>query len=173
MKINLYEQTEHDIATAVTLFKKLGWEQDGWDIVYLEDKNDVEVVTCDIVPIDHPHGVPYTEKRYKTKFTLALYPELLSFDYIYREGKSNDKISNESFLTPWVACKYTIFPDENPDRVISELKDYMLNTFPLRPFYDEDATGKIFTKKIGNDCIDIICYINPSFPNGWWQNHVL
>ena len=43
----------------------------------------------------------------------------------------------------------------------------------LKPFYDEDATFGIYSDELRNGYERYTFYVNPDFPEGWWENHTL
>ena len=55
--------------------------------------------------------------------------------------------------------------------------EQVLNAIGLKPFKDEDAggNGKIFVKQRKDmpGYVIAYCYVNPDFPEGWWENHTL
>ena len=47
---------------------------------------------------------------------------------------------------------------------------------PWKPFYDEDATFGIYRMKTSpydRNETQYIFYVNPDYPDGWWENHTL
>ena len=64
------------------------------------------------------------------------------------------------------------------EKGLKEVLEQVLNAIGLKPFKDEDAGphgGKIFVKhrKDIPGYVIAYCYVNPDFPGGRWENHVL
>ena len=112
------------------------------------------------------------------KLILVTYAELLSYGYVYRAGVSGDKKTYEEVVTPWLACRIELEGDQSTkghNEVIKELKEWT-KKLPWKPFYDEDATFGIYrmkTSPYSRDWTQYVFYVNPDYPDGWWENHTL
>lgn len=110
---------------------------------------------------------------------LVIYPELLRYGYVYREGVSGDKKTYVDHAVVWLACKIELEGEQSTDwhsDVLKELKEYVKEKFPWKPFYDEDACHGIYSRQCSpysRDWTKYVFYVNPHFPNGWWENHAL
>lgn len=103
---------------------------------------------------------------------IALYPELLEYTYVYRPGYKEKEAIQEDCTEAWIACKATILhktEEENRRKSLEELKNWLCNDCILKPFRDEDAYLGIYKQQQE----DFVFYINPNYPNGWWDNHTL
>lgn len=89
-----------------------------------------------------------------------LYPEFLT----YSTGGKGKPI--ETLLEVWIACE---IEDDEIDTAGNIVKELLKKSY-LKPFKDEDAIKGIFARK-GE--YKIAFYMNPDYPQGYWQNHVL
>ena len=106
----------------------------------------------------------------KFRWSLMVYPRLLTYDYVYKEG-SNDTALSEEVSTLWIACCCE-FLTTDIESITPQLEEF-IKILPLRPFYDEDAYHKYFSKQEKHEWTRLIFYLNPDYINGWWQNHAL
>ena len=114
---------------------------------------------------------------------LVLYPELLSYTYIWYEGAGvydNEKNKrSEEVTTPWIACRLELEGQHSTDwhfNVLNELKEWIDNKLLIKPFKDEDAQHQIYSRQCSayiRDWTKYIFYLNIDYPNGWWENHTL
>lgn len=154
MKINLDPYLQMELTLITRLFESKGWTT--------EDEHAVR-------------------KKFDGKeIYLVFYPELLSYEYTYTPGdSSNDsKTVSEYHRIPWIACRMEFEGEEVKDheKYLTAVKEWVDKNIPLKPFYDEDATYGIYAKKCSpysRDWTQYIFYLNPDFPDGWWQNHAL
>lgn len=153
MKINLERQLKGEAQLIKNLFMKAGWKE-----------LDEMAIQKDI--LGH-------------KLYIVIYPKLLSFGYLYREG-NDEKKRFEEYTTPWIACRVGLENDINHLDILKELKKDIDENIQLKPFKDEDATCGMFGKykspydnKDEHGTMDYVCYFNIDFPNGWWENHTL
>ena len=100
----------------------------------------------------------------RKRYAITLVPRLL---YYY--------FQNAHRAIPWIAVRIINYSDDHPipTFVLQEILEdlYYSN---LKPFYDEDAWKGFFSKektRFGEDIY--ICYINPDFPTGYWENHTI
>lgn len=161
MKINLNRYLNQEISALVAIFKNTGdWKQ--MDVEALESK--IEFGGKEIV--------------------LVFYPELLTYNYTWYEGggahiDSRNKRSEE-VTTPWIACRIELEGEQDTywhHDVLKELKGWIYEKLPCRkPFYDEDACHGIYSRQCSaysRNWTNYIFYVNPDYPQGWWENHTL
>ena len=161
MKINLHKYLEYESDTIKFIFLKLGWNH---------------------------QDLMWASKEFAGKeILLSCYPDLLGYTYVYRPGaygvygpgEKEDKRVSEEHLIPWIACSFElegIYTTKWHMDVLKELKDWLKDNFPLKPFYDEDAKCGIYrmtTSIYTPEWTRYNFYVNPDFPNGWWENHTL
>lgn len=127
------------------------------------------------------------QKKFLDKdIILVLYPKLLSYTYVYVEGRTPYKVINENeskitenYITPWVACRIELKNDIDPNEqlnILKSIKEWVRENIPLKPFKDEDAIHGMFgidASPYNNKITQYIMYFNPNFENGWWENHTL
>ena len=155
MKINLAKYLEAETTLVQQLFVELGWnlQDDIWCAKEFAGRN----------------------------ILLCIYPELLSYGYVYRagygqSGNEKEKRTYEEHTIPWIACRIEIEDEKPHNDILKGVKEWLNANYPLKPFYDEDATFGIFAKKCSaysRDWTKYIFYVNPDFPDGWWENHTL
>lgn len=114
---------------------------------------------------------------------LAIYPELLTYTYRWYEGASVYKDGNnkrvQNITTPWIACKLELEGMHTANwhyDVLKELKKWLYDNLPIKPFKDEDACHQIYSRQCSayiRDRTEYIFYLNIDYPNGWWENHTL
>ncbi len=74
----------------------------------------------------------------------------------------------------WIKC-IVDFNEKNVDEVVN----YFLKLFKFskyKPFKDEDACKLYFTKafpKYDKDTYRMAFFLNPDYPNGYWDNHAI
>ena len=113
------------------------------------------------------------------KIILVIYPELLRYEYVYRAGVSGDKKTHEEQAVVWLACRVELegrISTNWHSEVLKELKEWVNEKFPWKPFYDEDACHGIYSRQCSayiRDWTKYVFYINPHYPDGWWENHCL
>jgi len=94
------------------------------------------------------------------KVGMIFYPELLSY---------------ADQTTPWIACRIEVEgkPEES---MVGDLLKYLiglLETSGYKPFMDEDSAWNHWKKDERADWTNYKCYVNPSYPDGYWENHCL
>lgn len=157
-KTNLYEETTNDIKTVADLLVKGGFEQ--------EDEWYFTIDTPFIVTPDAKN------EEWKTKISLVLFTDLLSYSSNYKEEYK----SVGQQLTPWVVCRTEIENGQEHEeikKILEWLKNKIEESTKLKPFQDEDAYLMYWKKEEGKDYTKYSCFINPSYPEGWWENHTL
>ena len=94
------------------------------------------------------------------KVGMVFYPELLS----YADQR-----------TPWIACRIEIEGEKDQDMVRDLLKYLigLLEKSGYKPFMDEDASWNHWKKDERPEWTNYKCYVNPSYPDGYWENHCL
>lgn len=149
MKQDISTQTDQEIGEIIKKLKDNGWEQE--DISYIS-----KLVN-------------------NKKIEMVLYPELLSYYSDY----------DRRYVTvPWICVKYEYYLDDMKKGDISKnsltitegATNEMIKAFEdigIKPFYDEDAPQRHFNINRHLDEITLKMYVNPSYPNGIWQNHTL
>ena len=164
MKINLDHYLQQELTVLTSLLK----ETKDWERI------DTEAFEMKILTKDGEKNI-----------IMVMYHELLSYTYVYRQGRgvySNEKkeqVISEYHTIPWIACRIELEGDHNTNwhyDVLTELKKWVKENLPWKPFYDEDATAGIFSKKCSpysRDWTKYVFYVNPDFPHGWWENHTL
>ena len=115
----------------------------------------------------------------KTNIILVPYHILLNYGYVYRAGVSGEKKTYEDVTTPWIGCRIELEGEQDTpwhNDVLKDLKAWIEEKLPWKPFYDEDACHGIYSRQCSaysRDWTKYIFYINPDYPLGWWENHCL
>ena len=149
MKINIGKVTELEIISIINKLEKKGFNQ--VDEAYLEVECPIEI---------HPDA---KNENYRNTLGVVLYPELLE----YRED-------GEYVITPWICAKIELESlDENIEREIVKWLKSTLEETKLTPFKDEDSFAGCSTRHRGKGYSIIKLYINPDYPDGYWENHTL
>lgn len=102
-------------------------------------------------------------EEWKTKIGLVFYPELLS----YSENR-------EEVTVPWICVRLEL-ETGNPE-IERDLLKWISDRFTeidLKPFYDEDAYCNRWRKEEKKGWNKYRMYINPDYPQGYWENHTL
>lgn len=106
----------------------------------------------------------------------------LSVDLLnYTTGNRRER---EDVLTPWVKCTFGVEYDKNEKypqdekrirEIVGWVKKNIVEKLPFKAFYDEDAYSGNFSwdKKENLGSIYFSFYVNPDFPEGFWENHTL
>jgi hypothetical protein len=129
-----------------------------------EIEKDIEVIEDMLIAL----GFDYLDDRVleylsfvgDEDFTIYLQPEILTYT---RGGKG---VPIETRYEVWIGCSVE---GDNVEKLAVTLKE-ILKKATIKPFKDEDAFIGIFSKK---DDHEMVCYFNPDYPEGYWQNHVL
>ena len=72
----------------------------------------------------------------------------------------------------WIQCSVFLPRDVDVNLNIKKLKQY-LSKFDLKPFRDEDAYYGMFVRSTDKTGTELMFYLNPDYPNGYWENHTL
>lgn len=154
MKINLDFYLEQELLFLTSLINKtLGWKQ--------IDENAFE------------------KKFGERNVIMVIYPELLRYGYVYRPGVSGNKKTSEEHAVVWLACRIELEGDANTkwhSDVLKDIKKWWEENIILKPFYDEDAPHGIYSRQCSaysRDWTQYVFYVNPDYPEGWWENHCL
>lgn len=156
MKKNLSAEIDKDVETIVEAFSKIGWSQ--------EDTG-------------------YITKEFKGKeFGLSFSPDLLYYSEVH--GKKGNQKRDPGYRV-WIKGE---FLGKNESEIIEKM-DFLKEEFkklPFQPFFDEDGykgnfsrPKKNFQNRIGKEKVVYIenvessFYLNPDYPEGYWENHVL
>jgi len=128
-----------------------------------------EVVDEGVLEVKTPFEInPDAKNRdWVNKTTMVFYPELLAYGDPDSPGKA--------MRTPWIACQISL-EGEKPEEFKRDLLKWfveLLKKSGYVPFMDEDAVYNHWKDDKGNGWTDYICYVNPSYPEGHWENHAL
>lgn len=101
------------------------------------------------------------------KTGMVFYPELLA----YGDPEAENKVRR----TPWISCRVSI-EGEKSDELVGNLLKWLVELIKksgYTPFMDEDAKWNHWKEEKGNGWVEYSCYVNPSYPKGYWENHTL
>lgn len=155
MKLNLDKYLEQEIILAFEIFRGTGY----WKSI-------------DYYALERKFQTTEGEKT----VIIVLYNELLSYNYVWDEGGVH---RSEQVTTPWICCRITLDGKQNTPwhyKILKDLKKWAMEELPWKPFRDEDATHMIYSKATSpydRNETQYKFYINPDYPNGWWENHTL
>lgn len=171
MRINLRNELNLDIETIVKMFIEDGWVQE--DEAYILKDCGIET---------HPGA---RNVDYRTKLSITFSPELLHYSESHTPSTydlSKAKKTLQHTTTPWIKGSILIRDDETVTRpsdnerlreVAKWLKTEILK-MPIKPFHDEDAYMGYFKRpEKTSEFIRLSFYMNPSYPEGYWQNHTI
>lgn len=123
-------------------------------------------------------GEIYNDRKVKkntSDMIVVFYPELLH----YRED-------GEDKIVPWIACRFEVHKEswawmdswdpENDDADVTtvwaaKVREY-LEKAGYALFKDEDSFVDYRRKELRNHT-EFVCFVNPSYPEGYWENHTL
>lgn len=92
-------------------------------------------------------------------FTLVIYPILLEY-------------TNKAEI--WYKCLIKDLEEGEMDYISHFFKDTVFPQLPWEPFHDEDAKLGYFShKQKKTRGHEIAFFINPSYPEGVWENHAI
>ena len=119
-------------------------------------------------------------EEWKTKTGIVFYADLLSYSdrYIKRGNPEIHEASHPSYRSvsvtvPWICVRFEL--EGNPG-IERDLCKWMVENFKginYRPFMDEDATWNYFAKEERKGYTKYKMYVNPDYPEGYWENHTL
>lgn len=149
MKTNIAKVTDLEIENIINKLEEIGFE--------LVDEAYLEVETPFSIHTDSPN------KKYSNILGVVLYPELL----FYRENK-------EDVTIPWICAKIELESlDDNTERDIIKWLSTKFQEIGLSPFKDEDSFAGCSKRIQGKGYSNIKLFINPDYPQGYWENHTL
>lgn len=105
--------------------------------------------------------------EWKNKTGMVFFPELLS--YGSKENAGNVQ------RTPWICCRITL-EGERDEKQTFELLKWLVSLIKksgYTPFMDEDATANHWMEEKKKGWTEYSCFVNPSYPEGHWENHAL
>ena len=116
------------------------------------------------------------------KLGIVFFPTLLYYQdsYIPRgnpeidpAGSSNYKRKN--VIVPWISVRFQLHnPDSDLQRSVCKWFVKFFKDLDLCPFLDEDSTFNHYKKiEKRNGYFEYTLYVNPSYPEGFWENHTL
>jgi hypothetical protein len=168
MKIDLLADFEFDKAKVVKSLIDLGF--------------DVDSGTGEGNYFRTPYEVNPVANNEEYKYGSAIYvsPEFLSYFYV----KNKDRKNGKYVLIPWLKCTFSVsydktakYPqDEKRVRdIVGWVREHIVDKMPYKAFYDEDAYAGNFSwkKKDNARFLEFSFYVNPDYPEGYWENHVL
>ena len=97
-------------------------------------------------------------EEWKTKIGLVFYPELLSY------GKQT---------TPWICVRFELEGDQAIARDLCKWLVEKFKSIAYTPFMDEDAKWNYFRTEERKGYTKYKMYVNPDYPQGYWENHTL
>ena len=151
MKTNISSSAEKEIQTIIEKLINKYTDTEQSDIGYIEISTPF---------LTNPDA---RNEEWKNKIGLSFYPELLSYS---EEG--------EDVTIPWICVRLEL---ENPDsKIEGDLLKWIENRFSEienKPFYDEDAYRGNWRKEERRGWNKYKMYINPDYPEGYWENHTL
>ncbi len=115
---------------------------------------------------------------YKYGQSIRLGTEILN--YYDRSDRNNVKYLS----IIWTKCSFSVeydksskYPedDKNIKNIVKWVVENVLNKLSIKPFKDEDAYLGYFSFEKNEACGELIFsfYVNPDYPDGWWENHAL
>ena len=151
-KINIAEELDDEISDIIgSLLKN--------DCCYQADTGYIEIKTPFELNPDSKN------QEWINKVGMVFYPELLTYT---EDGKDTK--------TPWIACRMEL-ENIKDEQIIGELLKWMIELIKksgYKPFMDEDAKWNHWkVDNSHNDWAEYTCYINPSYPDGYWENHAI
>lgn len=112
-------------------------------------------------------------EEWKNKIGIVFYPELLSYTDRYVDPETNKVGRRVHVTTPWICVRFEL---EGNQVISMDLCKWLVSIFKeirYAPFMDEDATYNYFSKSERRAYTQYKMYVNPSYPDGWWENHAL
>lgn len=151
-KINISEELDSEISEVIKNLLKN-------DCCYQVDPGYIEIET----PFElNPDA---RNREWVKKVGMVFYPELLSYS---ENGKD--------VMTPWIACRIEL-ENISDEKLIGDLLKWLVELLKksgYKPFMDEDAKWNHWKADNSHkDWKEYICYINPSYPEGYWENHAI
>ena len=154
-KTNLYQETTNEIDEVVKQLVNGGSKEE-----------DLHYLLFDTPFLINPDS---KNESYKKQIGVVLFVKLLSYSH---NVNGNENVGYQ--LTPWIACRISLNTNDNLKEILNWVKDKIESSTKLKLFMDEDATYMHWKEDSHNDdYTEYTCYINPSYPEGWWENHTL
>jgi hypothetical protein len=151
MKINIAKEIEKEIQSIIEILIKKYPDTVQSDIGY------VEISTPFLTNPDARN------EEWKTKAGLVFYPELLN----YSENR-------EEATVPWICVRLELENvNNNTERDLLKWISNRFSEVNLKPFYDEDSYLNNWRKEENRGWNKYRMYINPDYPDGYWENHTL
>jgi hypothetical protein len=120
-------------------------------------------------------------EEWKTKIGVVFYPELLSYtdNYIKRGNPEihppgHPVYRGSNVTVPWICVRFEL--ENDGQKVARDVCKWLVGIFKeigYPPFMDEDASFNFFSKEERNGYTKYKMYVNPSYPDGYWENHTL
>lgn len=112
-------------------------------------------------------------EEWKTKLGIVFYPELLSYkDYYIKRGQPEKH--GVDVTVPWICVRFGF--ENDGQKAARDVCKWLVGIFKeigYYPFMDEDASFNFFAKEERNGYTKYKMYVNPSYPEGYWENHSL
>jgi len=170
MRINLLGEVISDIEKVIKMFTDIGWSRVDENII---EKN------CGL------ELFPDAKDSRKSIMTIYFKPSLLEYTEVSMNSVYDLVLSKKttmSTLTPWIEGSILVYDDESTkyisqnERIIEAGKyiKEIIKSLPVKPFHDEDAFLGYFKRPEKNsEFVRFSFYINPSYKEGYWENHTL
>jgi hypothetical protein len=175
MRLNLNPLIEKDTQQIIHVFTQLGWNQEDCAYLSQEIPYDPEILTNIEISKFFPN-----QNLIGFYLGLTIYPQLLSYDYALREGFSGDKVGSISTIEVWQACRVSGWELESRETIPSPILNHLIKDqifeplkTVIKPFKDEDAIYGYFQESRFDSTQELVFFLNPDYPNGWWENHTL
>jgi hypothetical protein len=149
----------------------------------VRDPKNFQIVDLHYLEINTPFTtcIGARNEEWKTKIGVVFYPELLSYrDNFIKRGNPeihppDHPIYNGSNVTvPWICVRFEL--ENESQSVARDLCKWLVSIFKeigYPPFMDEDSTFNFFRKQERNGYTKYQMYVNPDYPEGYWENHTL
>lgn len=113
-------------------------------------------------------------EEWKNKIGIVFYPELLSYTERYVNPETNELSRMREHVTiPWICVRFELEGDQSISMDLCKWLVSIFKEIKYTPFKDEDATYNHFAKEESRGYTKYKMYVNPSYPNGMWENHTL
>ena len=138
---------------------------------------DLEYLTIKTPFLTNPDA---RNEDWKNRIGLVMYPELLSYTdhYIDRGNPEVDKAGSRNYkaknvTVPWICVRFELEGDQTIARDLCKWVVQKFKAINYYPFMDEDAAYNHFSKEERRGYTKYKMYVNPSYPEGMWENHTL
>lgn len=102
---------------------------------------------------------------------IVFYTDLISYSDTEDKNKAVGYV-----LQPWIACRISLDNVERSHEDVKTILDWVVKKVEeigLKPFMDEDASYNHWNRKEASDYTEYTMYVNPSYPDGVWENHTI